>query len=276
MIDRGFICVAQNTADVDYVRLAYLQRLSCKLTNPDIPYALIVDQSTHDDMAGSEKLFDAVIKMPVDFSTNADWKQRNDWQLFRLSPFRENIKLEADLLLTVNIDNWWRMLRKRPIVLSLGCRDWQGNPNRSRQYRRTFDINNLPDVYSGLMYWRYTSEAASYFRLLQQLSEHWDKVAAQLNSCDDPGSNDMIHAVASSMIGEHLTTLPAADFFNITHMKSAVQALPNTKPWHEACNVEITYPGIRINGIDQIYPFHYYDKQWPTEQMIKGYEHAIG
>ena len=275
MTTRGFISIAQNTTDVDYARLAYLQRLSCRLTNPDIPYALVVDENTYTDLGNSIKHFDTVIKLPVDFSTDAGWKQKNDWQLFRLSPFRENIKLECDLLFTHNIDHWWRMLRTRPMVISVGCRDWRGNRCTSRQYRKIFDLNHLPDVYSGLMYWRYTGEAAEYFRLLQRLSEHWDEVATQLEACDDPGSNDMIHAVAVSMIGEKLTTLPAADFFMFTHMKSAVQALPNTKPWHEACNVETTIPGIRINGIDQMSPFHYYEKAWPTDKLIQEYQDAV-
>ena len=41
---QGFLTFAQNT-DVDYLRLAYLQALSVKLTMPTAKYAVIVDEA---------------------------------------------------------------------------------------------------------------------------------------------------------------------------------------------------------------------------------------
>ena len=40
---QGFMTIAQNSADVDYLRLAYLQALSIKLTMPGSLYAVAVD-----------------------------------------------------------------------------------------------------------------------------------------------------------------------------------------------------------------------------------------
>ena len=41
-IDRGFLTIAQNTDGVDYLRLAYAQAMSIKLTMPGSQYCVIV------------------------------------------------------------------------------------------------------------------------------------------------------------------------------------------------------------------------------------------
>jgi hypothetical protein len=56
----------------------------------------------------------------------------NDAQLFRLTPFRETIKLEADMLIVSPIDHWWTQFRHRDVVISTGCRDWQDQCEHSK------------------------------------------------------------------------------------------------------------------------------------------------
>jgi hypothetical protein len=34
----------------------------------------------------------------------------NDWQMFSVSPYRQTIKLEADMIATSAIDHWWTCL----------------------------------------------------------------------------------------------------------------------------------------------------------------------
>ena len=95
MIDKGILCMAQNNQFVNYARLAYLQRLSLKLVYPDIPYAIVTDQASIDSLSNKQQAaFDHVIILDCDWADDQIWKQRNDWQLFHLSPFRETIKVE--------------------------------------------------------------------------------------------------------------------------------------------------------------------------------------
>lgn len=263
--------MAQNNASTDYVRLAYLQRLSLKLTNPDLPYALVTDQSSADAITSEQRAaFDHVIILPVDWARDQEWKQRNDWQLFMLSPFTETIKVESDLLFTRSISHWWRMLEHRDVVLSLGCRDYRGRASTSRAYRRMFDANNLPDTYSGLMYWRKSQTAATFFSKCKQIYQQWADVQQALIHCDDPGSNDMVFAIAALLVGVEKVTLPAADFFNFVHMKPAIQ----TRSLADL-NVELAPPAIRINGHEQQYPVHYHNKDWVTDEVIDEYINAV-
>lgn len=275
MADRGFICMAQNNSTTDYLRLAYLQCLSCKLTNPDIPYAVVTDSVSAKTLTPKmREAFDYVIELKIDIAEDQEWKQRNDWQLFKLSPFTETIKLEADLLLTRSIAHWWCMLEHKDVVLSLGCRDYKGNVASSRAYRQIFDSNHLPDIYSGLMYWRKSELANYFFNTCGNIYLNWDEVSKTLIRCDDPGSNDIVFALAAQIVGSDLVTLPAADFFNFTHMKSAINGIPESWKWTVEHHVEVAPPNIRVGGYEQWYPFHYHTKDWATDKLIELYERA--
>jgi len=270
MSDRGFVCLAQNNSSTNYVKLAKLQCMSIKHHMPGASYTLITDAPSANTVDNS--LFDHVIVMPVDWAKDQDWKQKNDWQVGMLSPYRQTIKLEADVLITRNINHWWRMLEHQDIVLSLGCRDYFGQPATSRDYRYQFDANNLPDVYSGLMYFRRSQTSSDFFALVKQLFWTWDEVKKEMIKCNDTGSNDMIYACAAAMLGTNNATLPSADFFNFVHLKPAINGLKNGAVT-EQVNIEFNNFEIRINAQAQHFPVHYHDKRWGLE-ILKQYEHT--
>ena len=160
---QGFLTIAQNT-EINYLKLAYVQAMSIKLTMPDSLYAVIVDEHTEQQITEDhKKVFDYIITLPHDYAKDQTWKLSNEWQVFYLTPFKETIKLESDLIFTRSIKHWWTVFRLKNIVLSYGCRDYAQNISTSRHYRKLFDDNELPDVYNGLMYFRYSQEANDFF-----------------------------------------------------------------------------------------------------------------
>ena len=42
----------------------------------------------------------------------------NDWQCFTASPYRQTIKLEADMICASPIDHWWTLFERRDVVIS--------------------------------------------------------------------------------------------------------------------------------------------------------------
>lgn len=273
---RGIVCIAQNNNDTDYVRLAYLQQLSVKLTTPGLPYALITDRESLKDTSQHIKdSFDTIITIPIDYAEDQEWKQRNDFQLFELSPFTQTIKLEADLVLTRSIDHWWNLLQKRDMVLGTHCKTYQGTVSDNRAYRKVFDLNNLPNIYSGMMYWRRSLLAQEVFGLVKTIHSNWDSVCSSLVQCQDPGSNDLVFAIAASIIGEELVTLPC-ETFGFAHMKPAINDLTENLTWHEWFTTEVNPPSIRIGGFEQMYPVHYQDKNWASDDIIRKYENGMG
>lgn len=274
---QGFITIAQNS-DVDYLELAYVQAMSIKLTMPNALYAVIVDEPTSTYLVDKHhKVFDYVITLSQDHAENDQWKLSNEWQVFYLTPFKETIKLESDLIFTRSIAHWWTTFRLKNIVLSLGCKDYQQNVSGCRKYRQLFDDNELPDIYNGLMYFRYSQESNDFFVLARQIFANWDHIRDNvLKNCrDDLPTTDVVYAMVAKILGTENCTLPDMDFINFVHMKSAINGFRQQSPWYDSVLSETDLPMVRINNINQYHPLHYYDKSWITVDLIKEYEDEL-
>lgn len=271
---QGFLTIVQNNAETDYLRLAYAQALSIKLTMPDSKYAILVDESTENSIENKHReVFDYVIRLPVDDAVNQEWKLNNEWQACYLSPFKETIKLESDLLITRSIDHWWSIFRLRNIVVSLGCKDYLERRGTSRRYRQVFDANELPDVYTGLMYFRYSQEAYEFFEWVKTCYTHWDFITPQLKKYNErQPTTDLVFAIACAHMGLENCTLPSCDFINFVHMKNSINDWPESTPWTKLVITQTEAPMIRVNGINQYHPWHYQEKQWLTDEIIARFE----
>lgn len=276
----GFCTLAQNTSDVDYLRLAYLQALNIKSLHPAAEYAVIVDKETAKIVTDTQReVFDYVIEMQHDYNDpSSDWRLANEWQVFWYTPFKETIKLESDLLFTSSIEHWLPAFRLRDVVLSTGCKNYMGNKSQVRTYRKLFDDNSLPDVYTGLMYFRYSKTAMDFFTIAQQLSLNWEDVRDNIlrNCREEYPSTDVLYALTAQILGEDLCTLPSIDFINFVHMKPGIQGWSEQRPWYETVISERDGDMIRINNLNQYSPVHYHDKNYVTDELIKYYEHRIG
>ena len=98
--EQGYVIMAINTDSTDYMTCAVRLADSIKQHNSDARVCVISNVEVH------HQLFDHVIHLAAD-TVNP---YANDPLAFRLSPFRETIKLEADMLIASSIDHWWDML----------------------------------------------------------------------------------------------------------------------------------------------------------------------
>jgi len=249
------------------------------LTMPGSQYAVIVDSDTMSQVTEQHRrVFDYVIPLDEDLAQDEEWKLSNEWQVFYLTPFKETIKLESDLIFTRSVDHWWTAFRLRNIVLSQGCRNYQQQSSKVRSYRRLFDDNELPDVYNGLMYFRYSQDSSEFFWLAEQIFKNWPYIRDNLlkNCRDDHPTTDVVYALAAKLLGVDRCTLPSLDFINFVHMKADINGFSQSIPWYETFICETDLPMIRINNINQYHPLHYQDKDWVTDDLIKEYEHELG
>lgn len=274
---QGFLTFAQNT-DVDYLQLAYVQAMSIKLTMPGAQYAVIVDSYTLAQVTDQHRrVFDYVIELPADYAKDETWKLSNEWQALDLTPFKETIKLESDLIFTRSIAHWWTTFRNRNIVLSQGCKNYLQETSSVRDYRKVFDDNDLPDIYNGLMYFRFSREAAEFFWYAEHIFKNWDYISKTMltNVRDDKPTTDVVYALAAKIIGVEHCTIPSVDFINFVHMKSAINGFSKNIPWYESVMCEVDLPMIRINNVNQYHPIHYHEKSWVTPDIIAEYERGM-
>lgn len=187
--------------------------------------------------------------------------QSNDWQSYLASPYRQTIKLEADMLCAGPIDHWWTLFEHRDLVISQGCRDYYDRPSHVRFYRKIFDDNHLPDVYNAITYWRVSQTAKTFFELVRAIFEHWHHYRSLLKFPDDVPTTDVVYAMAAVIMGKENVTLPPGYGPSIVHMKKHIIDI-RSEDWTRELIWEHTDPGLRINTVQQWGMVHYHVKDW--------------
>jgi hypothetical protein len=272
---QGFLTFAINTAEVDYGRLAYLQCLNVKATQRENRYAVIVDEATYNSFNNRQlNAFDYVIRLPEGF---AQAPFAAEPYVFLRTPFKETIKLESDLLFTRSIDHWWTAFRLRDVCLGNGAKNVMGTPSAVRKYRQLFDTNSLPDVYNGLMYFRYTQTARQFFHLADYVFKEWNLIKRLLKDVDldlKP-TTDVVYALTALILGKEAVTIPSMDFLNFVHMKSGFNGWSDARSWLDTVMHERDGDIIRINNLNQYDPVHYHDKTYATQELIEYYEQRV-
>lgn len=269
----GFLTFAQNANGIDYLKLAYAQALNAKIFHPTFKYAIVVDLETYNYVTNQHKsVFDYVLVLDNEQSKQPCFS--NEYLAFKLSPFKETIKLESDLLFTRSISHWLPAFRLKNIVLSYGCKTYKQVEGVSRLHRKFFDDNSLPDIYTGLMYFRYSIEAQRFFNVAEQILKNWEYLKNHVfkNCRESAPSTDVLYAAAAQVYGVEDCTIPTLDFINFVHMKSHMQNWSDSRPWTDIVNTEFDDGMIRINNINQYHPLHYYEKTFITDHLIEYYE----
>lgn len=251
--EQGYLIVAQNTKQVDYIDCARTLARTIRYWHPDAQICLLTNEQV-----GADILFNYVHQFPFPLTENA---YANDWQVFHATPFRETIKLEADMMITSSIDHWWNLLRNRDIVVSTGCRDWKDQRASARHYRKVFDENNLPDVYNAITYWRRSQTAQEFFKTVRDIFEKWTEYRKLLKFPEEVPSTDVVYAMAANIIGPESCTMPFADHPRIVHMKRHVAGTVH-ESWIDELLWEYRDYKMRVNTIAQWGAFHYNVKEF--------------
>lgn len=185
----------------------------------------------------------------------------NDWQCWFASPYRQTIKLEADMWCAGPVDHWWTMLEHRDVVISTGCRDIYDRTSNCRRYRKIFDDNHLPDVYNAVTYWRLSDTAREFWQLVRSLFENWQQIKSELKFPEEIPTTDVVYAIAAQLMGPDRVTLPNTTYPRIVHMKPGI--IPTRMAdWTQELVWELDHGYLRFNTITQWGMIHYNIKSW--------------
>ena len=240
--ERGYVIPAIDRDSTYYARCADRLADSIRTWHPDANITIMtVEDLPHGDLGG--------------FS--------NDWQCWQVSPYRQTIKLEADMIAAGPIDHWWTLFENRDVVISQGARNFYGKVTQCRRYRKTFDVNYLPDVYNAITYWRLSQKAQEFFQLVRKVFDNWNDYKVLLKFPDDEPSTDLVYAMVAVIMGPENVTLPSGFGPNIVHMKSGINPI-RSNDWTQELTWE-TDP-VRINTVAQWGLVHYHIKDWQPDE----------
>lgn len=251
----GYVVIAQNNSTTDYVACARVLAKSLKVSGDTRPITLCTNSL---DYSGLE-IFDTV-QLLKGGKQSSEWRLCDDWQVFELSPYDRTFKIEADVLVTRPLDNWWTACQDRDLVVAVGTRDFKQRQSTVRYYRQTLDKNCLPDVYNGLTYFTRSNLSKKFFKLVKQIFDNWTDINDSLQSSSPlkDADTDTVYAIAASILGIEHTTLPT-NLIQWIHMKSKING--TTEDWTQELCWELVGSDFRINTISQLWPVHYHVKQ---------------
>lgn len=250
MDEQGYVIVAVNSSTVDYQNCAKTLAMTIRYWDSSAKICLVTD------IPDTDSIYDYHRQLVPEANPYA-----NDAQLFRLTPFRETIKLEADMLIVSPIEHWWDQFRHRDVVISTGCRDWQDRESTARNYRRVFDVNNLPDVYNAVTYWRRSTTAKEFFSWVGHIFANWPEFKKLIKFPDEVPSTDLVYAMAAEIMGSKQVTMPFSTYPKIVHMKRHIAGTA-TERWPKELVWEYQDLRLRIQTVAQTGAFHYNVKNW--------------
>lgn len=265
--EQGYITFALGA---DYLKLAYLQALSIKTTQKINNYAVIIDKTAKADLDKYAHVFDKVIEL--DYEVN-DWDMTQHYRVFALTPWRETVMVDADIVFNESVDHWWSAMRLRDVCLTREVKDFREDIITSRRCRKLFDENLLPNVYAGFVYFRYTQLAAEFFSLISSISSNWDWIAKEhlIKNDDKRIRIDEVFSLATRIFGIQNVTLPIA-IPTFIHGKEVLWNLREHQPWYKQLYVELTKDKLLVGHYNQRLPLHYHHKEWVTENVINRYK----
>jgi len=275
---QGYFAFVQNSGDVDYLRLAYLQALSIKATQRINNYAIAVDENTKAQITDKHRaVFDYIVDIPFgDDAADDEWKLANAWKLYYATPFKETVNLDVDMIFTRDVSHWWDHMRAKDICITTNVLDYRGNLITDRRFRKVFDDNNLLNTYNGFSYFRYSKTMADFFVSARGIFQDWPLFRDNLlkNCRIEKPTTDEVYALAAMLTGEERCYIPGVQP-TFVHMKPELQGFHSNR-WTDMTSWTLTEDmDFIVGGYYQMIPFHYQQKDFCSDELIRRYEAFI-
>lgn len=276
-MNRGFCLLAQNNDKTDYIRQAYALALSLHKYNKNEKISLITNNEVPKEW---QEPFDQIIPIPwTDSAETSEWKIENRWKVYHASPYEKTIVLEADMLILEDISHWWKELAKYKLFFTSNVNTYRDELVTSRYYRKTFDANELPNLYSALHYFEKGDTAKEFYTLLEIIINNWQLFYSRYAKEEYQKwcSIDVCAAIASKILGNEKEITNPNSYITFTHMKPCVQkwrVTPNK--WTTVLGTYYRDDGTLLLGnYIQKKILHYVEDNFLTEEIIEKLKHGI-
>jgi hypothetical protein len=274
LVSKGFVVLAQNNKNVDYIKQAYALALSIKSTQADVTNISLV---TNNKVPKKYKsIFDKIVPIPWnDDAKGTQWKIENRWKLYHASPYYETIVLDADMLLLEDIGTWWNYCSNFNIRFCSKITNYKLENIIDTIHRKTFVANKLSNVYHALHYFKKSDEADEFYKVLAYVVSNWELCYGKFAPDEYQNwlSMDLACAIAIEIMGLH-NIVDINSPLQFTHMKTPIQGWTITpESWQDMVSHYLTSTGkIVVGNISQDKLFHYVEKNFITDNLLEELE----
>lgn len=282
MTTNNFTMLAQNS-NFDYVRQAYLAAMSIKVTNKNSSVCLI----TNDPVPRKYKqVFDHIVEIPWgDHAENEDWKVSNRWKIYHAIPYDKTAVIDTDMLVLDDISFWFDYLENYDLFYTSKVTTYRGEVIPDTNYYRYnhFYMNNIPSLYNGFHYFKKSDLAHEFNEWLELITNNWQSIYKTVNNklkhLNNP-SMDLTASIASLLLDNtHLITNNKSEYPSFVHMKPKCQNWNDNYSvrWQDRVGVYLDDDlKLKIGNYQQNGIFHYTEKDFVTNDIIKKYEKVLG
>lgn len=275
-MSKGFLVLAQNTPDSNYVTQAYALALSIKATQTTpTPISVITNDEVPEQYLHA---FDKIIPIPFsDSAKRKKWKIQNRWKFFHATPYDETIVLDTDMLVLGDFGKWWNYCSNRDVVFCSKILNYkQEYVPADVVHRKAFIANKLTNPYSALQYFKKTDPALEFYKVLEFVVKNWEEcydIFAPLER-QDWLSIDLAVAITIEILGLHGIAIDECSPLEFVHMKSGIQGWPSSPAtWQSYVNSYFNSSGeLLVGNIKQPTLFHYVEKDFITIDLLNRLE----
>lgn len=267
---KGFLVLAQNSENIDYVKQAYALALSLHKSQSSCLISLVTNDPVPDEY---KEVFDKIIPIPGDDQASESvWKVENRWKLYHVTPYDETIVFDSDMLVFRSFDRLWEQLANYDVFFASHVLDFKGNRVTDYVNRKMFTENQLPNLYFGLHYFKKNQPALDFYNTLAFVVANWERVYFDIAPKNKQKwvSMDVSAAIAAKILGiEDQVVHPTIDF-NFVHMKANLQNIdPIPSLWTNVLDYYINGDNqLLVSNMLQDGIFHYVTDTFLTNTII--------
>ena len=282
-MSKGYLVIAQNSGDIDYLTQAYALALSLKATQSEVNgISVCVDKETKKCVtAKHRRIFDAVIEIPwQDAAAKTQWKIDNKWKYYHMTPYAETVILDTDMVFPRDVSHWWDLMGQKDVWATTNVRTFRNEIVTSDYYRPSVRQNNMANIYTAFFYFKQSDLARELFKMIEIIFNNWQRYFFKYMPKGKPDrlSGDIAYALAMKILGvEDLCTEHSIkEFPTFVHMKSKIQNIEHSlisEKWIES--IPTYYKScsyFKVGNFLQTYPFHYVEPDWLTPEILSSLE----
>lgn len=273
----GYLLIVAENTEIDYLKMAYALALSIKITQKEgyDKVAIVLDKKEKLTRFNSSWVFDHVIE----WSEETFWDGRS-W-MYDLTPWESTICLDVDMLFFRDYSHWVEyFLDNEDLYIANKSFTYRGEEVTSIAYRKTFDKNDLPNLYSFYTFFKKDNDTTKEFFNLAKIILKNPKEFSNLylnNYKPKVVGTDEAFSLAAKLLGiEHDIAYPLS-FPKVVHMKPAIQNFPwAANKWSDHLGFYFDeHCQLKLGNFQQLDIVHYCEKDKITDECINLLEEKI-
>lgn len=275
---KGYLVLAQNNKNDDYVKMAYILGMSIKITQKTVKNITLITDIPEAVPHHYAEVFDHILPIKwYDDALNSEWKIENRWKLYHLSPYDETIVLDADMLFLTDISSWWNYLSNHhDLFITDKVLTYRNEIVTSDYYRKTFTSNNLPNTYSAFTYFKKTDDAKIFWKMVELIVKDWNIFYENFLKDQRPKflSIDVAFAIAVKLLGFEDKVFSKFEYPTFVHLKGHVQNWNNSDDiWTKKVSFYLNNNcQIKIGNFQQSGILHYTEKSFINDNVFYKYQ----